>query len=91
MPSSARTSRIRSRHLLGLLGVHARDGLVEQQERGLAAERAPELDALAVAVGQAGHRAVEQLVEPDERRDLAHALDLLGVLAACAGAARGRC
>ena len=53
MPSASRSAHDRVGHALRLVGVHAGHRLVEQQQRRLGAQRAAELDALAVAVGAA--------------------------------------
>ena len=50
MPSASRDLRDRRAISARLVGVHAGDRLVEQQQRRLGAQRAGELDALAVAV-----------------------------------------
>ena len=63
-----------ARHLLGLVGVHARRGLVQQQQHRLAGQRAGDLQPALVAVGQvAWRRRSSPAGEADERQELARA------------------
>ena len=75
--------RDRRGHRFRLGRVHPRDWLVEQQQVGLGAHGAGELDAFAVAVGELVHGPLEVRVEPEQRGHLAHARDLLMPFAAC--------
>ena len=61
-------------HPVGLLGVHAGDRLVEQQQPRLGAQRPRHLDPLLVAVGEDADRRVQLVAELEELGDLGHAL-----------------
>ena len=68
-----------SRHVLGLLGVHTGDRLVEQQQLGFHRQRPTELDALLDAVREHADREVAiglDLEEVDDLLDLAAVADL---------------
>ena len=62
------------RHVVGLLDVQARRRLVQQQQLGLGAQRARQLDHLAHAVGQPRDHAVAVVLQVEE---VDHLLDLL--------------
>ena len=79
MPELRAGLRDRARHRLGLVVDHAGDGLVEQQQLGLRAQRPGQLDALARAVGQRADRTLE-LAEAEQLGDLPHPRLVLGPL-----------
>ena len=58
-----------ARHVLGLLAVHAGDGLVEHQHLGLHGQRARHLDALLQAVGQGRDRRMADMVDLEKIDD----------------------
>ena len=69
-------------HLHAQLGVEVRQRLVHQEHLGVADDRAPHRDALALAAGQVGGLAVEMLLEVEDLRglgDLAVDLSLWGL------------
>jgi hypothetical protein len=57
-------------HLNAELRVEVGQGLVEQEDRGLAHDRAPHGDPLALAAGQLLRLAIEELLEPEDPRRL---------------------
>jgi hypothetical protein len=71
----------RGGHALRLLGIHARHWLVEQQQRGLGTERAGELHALPVAVGEGHQGRLEAVPQPQQLGHAGHHPLLLGLLA----------
>ena len=71
MPSSSRTARSVAAIAGRLVGGHAGDRLVEQQQGRLGAQGAAELDALALAVGEVAHGPVELPSRSEQLGDLA--------------------
>src|SRR5205807_5829455 len=65
-------------HLHPQLGVEIRERLVEEEDRGLAHDRAAYRDALALAAGELLRLAVEILAETEDRRGLADQARHLG-------------
>ena len=87
MPSSLLDVLDPERHVVGLLDVQARRRLVEQQQLGLGAQRARQLDHLAHAVGQPGHHRVAVVLQVEQ---LDHPLGLARAPRRSARARRGR-
>ena len=70
-----------ARHVLLLVLVHAAHGLVEQQHLGLERQRAPQLHALAQAVGERRGRLLAQVLQLQELDDLLAGLAVADLLA----------
>ena len=66
--------------LASQLGVEVRQRLVEQEDLGAAHDRAAEGDALPLAAGQGARLALQEVVEAEDARGVAHALVDLGLL-----------
>ena len=74
--------------LVRLVGVHAGGGLVEQQQAGLCGERARDLEAAAVCVGEAVGRLVPAVAGQPLTEEPQHVLGELSNLAFLAAGAR---
>jgi hypothetical protein len=61
-------------HPLAELGVERAERFVHQEALGVAHDRAAERHALPVAARKPAHRPVEQMLEPEDARDLVHLL-----------------
>ena len=90
VPNWSLTSRMKRRHVLLLLEVHAGHRLVQQQQLRLHGQRAAELDALLQAVGQLADRHLADVLDLQEVDDLLDALAMLDLLAS-AGPKRSIC
>src|SRR5712691_7374811 len=69
-------------HVLGLLGVHARGGLVEEEQDRVEGQRPRQLDALLQPVGQGADDLVPDVLQLQEVDDLALDRDPMGPLLA---------
>ena len=69
-------------HVFGLLGVHARGGLVEEEQHGVERQRPGQLHALLQAVGQRADDLVANILKLQEIDDLALDRGAVGLLLA---------